>query len=52
MIGHCPSNNFLSAQIDDGGQMQPAFPGMDVGAITNKTVSWCWRCEVPFQSIE
>jgi len=34
MIGQRPADDLAAGQVDDGGQVGPAFPGHDVGDVT------------------
>src|SRR3954453_6833230 len=33
MIGHCPADDTSRGQVDDGGQIQPSLPAVDVGDV-------------------
>ncbi len=35
MIGHCPPNDPPRARIDDHRQIEPAFPGWDIGDVSD-----------------
>lgn len=36
MLRHCPADDHAGEQIDDGGQIEPAFARAQVGNITNQ----------------
>jgi hypothetical protein len=52
VIGHGPANDLACAHVDDGRQIQPPFPGRDIGDVSNKALPRRRRSEVPAEQID
>jgi hypothetical protein len=51
MILHCPANDPAAVEIDDGGQPEPAFVGLDLADVGEPDLVWRSSDEVPIEKV-
>ena len=46
-----PAHHLAAKQVDDGGQVQPAFVGLDVGDVATPELVGSFRVEAPLHQV-
>jgi len=51
VVGHRVADDLFGVAVQDGRQVQPSFPGPDLGDVADELGSWSVAGEVPGQQI-